>query len=217
MLKLFLLYLNLLFPIVLLAQERCILSGEIIDKNGDAIPYSSIYISNLSSGTMANIDGSFQISLPCKEYEFTIQSIGYKAKNIRINLNQDYSSQSIVLEDKVYGLQEVTVNSSSEDPAYNIIRKAIVMAQYYKKQIQAYECDVYVRSFYNMDDIPYLVEKLIKEEELRDLKVGNIYEAILHYTYEYPNDVKEKILHVKSGNKDTSKTGSSYINLNFYG
>jgi hypothetical protein len=91
------------------------------------------------------------------------------------------------------------------------------MAQYYKKQINEYNCEVYVRSFYNMDDIPYLAEKLMKEEDLRDIKVGNIYEAILQYDFKAPNEVKEKILHVKNGDNDTTRNGSSYINLSFYG
>lgn len=198
------------------AQNKCEIYGIIQDTNGDPIPYASIYIPELSSGSMANIDGSFQINLPCQSHEIIIQSMGYKTQKLTIDLSKNRSDYNIILKTQPISIDQVTVNTSSEDPAYNMIRKAIVMAQYYKKQVKTYDCNVYVRSFYDVDNIPFLAEKLMNEEDLRDVKVGNVYETYMHYSYEYPNKVKEKILHVKTGDRDTSKNGSSYINLSFY-
>lgn len=201
---------------ILFAQERCILSGKIINEKGEPIPYASLFIPQLSTGSMANIDGSYQLSLPCNQQEIQVQSIGYSGISLKVDMSQGSKEKDIQLSTKIYGLQEVKIGSDSEDPAYNIIRKAIVLSQYYKKQIKAYECDIYVRSFYDVDEIPYLLEKLVSEEELRDIKVGNIYETNMHYSYVYPNEVVENIKNVRSGDRDTTKTGSSYINLNFY-
>ncbi|MCB0802475.1 MAG: carboxypeptidase-like regulatory domain-containing protein [Flavobacteriales bacterium] len=209
-------FLLMLIPFTILAQEKCEIYGKVLNEKGEVVPFSSIYIPSLSTGSMANIDGDYHLSLPCGENELIVQCIGYQAIKIPIHLTGKKLERNIILNTKAYKLQEVTIGSNNEDPAFNIIRKAIVMAQYYKKQIKAYECDIYVRSFYDVDDIPYLIEKMVKEEDLREMKVGNIYETMLHYSYTYPNEVKEQIKHVKTGDNDTMKTGSSYINLSFY-
>lgn len=198
------------------AQNKCEIYGLVLDQQDEPIPFASIYIPELSAGFMANIDGSYQLSLPCGKYDIVFQCIGFKAKQVNIDLSERQTDYNVKLNIQPVNINQVSVNSDSEDPAYNIIRKAMVLAQYYKKQIKAYDCDVYVRSYYDVDKIPYLAEKLMSEEDLRDVKVGNIYEALLHYSYEYPNQIKEKILHVKTGDNDTNKTGSNYINLGFY-
>lgn len=196
-------------------KSQCVLKGQITDQNDEPVPYVSVYIPALNSGGMANINGEYQIKIPCRNFEVEFQSLGFQKQTIAV-AQSGTKTLDVKLKPKIYKLQEITVGTDQEDPAYAIIRKAMVMSEYYKEQVKAYECDVYVRSFYDVKDIPALVEKLASDEDLRDIKVGNIYEAILHYTYEKPGYSKELIKHQKSGDLDTSKTGSSYINLSFY-
>jgi hypothetical protein len=110
----------------------------------------------------------------------------------------------------------VVVDPNSEDPAYNIIRKATAMAQYYKKQINAYEATLYLRNFFDVSNLPWIARKFAEEDELADLKAGDIEETVVEYSYRRPNQVRERIIARRTGRLDTLKSGSSYINLSFY-
>ena len=197
------------------AQSTCKISGRIANEEGQAIPYCSIYIPQLSTGSMANINGEFALKLPCGSYTLKVQSLGYEAKSMEVEVRSE-EDLSIVLRSISYQLQEVTIDPNSEDPAYNIIRKATVMAEYYKKQITAYKATLYVRNYFNVDDLPWIAEKLADEDDLRIMKAGDITETVVEYSYERPNKVKERIIARKSGSTDTLRGGSEYINLNFY-
>ena len=205
---------SLLFSTLVFSQN-CILNGRITDENGDAIPYASIYISEISKGSMANINGEYSISIPCGEYLVQFQSIGFKAKTINQNITSP-STFDLQLATQTYQLKEVSIDPSKEDIAYNFIRKATAMAEYYKNQIAAYNCKLYVRSFYDPEKIPWIAKKLAPEEDLKEMMVGNITETVVEYSYERPNKVKEKIIASKSGLVDSLKMGSNYININFY-
>ena len=198
------------------AQDNsCQLYGTITDEEGKPIPYTSIFITSIAQGTMANLEGDYSISLPCHTYELQVQSMGYQSQKIKVNLSQQ-QEVNIRLKTAIYELNEVVVDPNSEDPAYNIIRKATAMAEYYKKQINAYKTTLYVRSFFDVESLPWIAKKLADEDDLAEMQTGDIEETILEYSFRKPNQVKEKILARKTGRFDTLKTGSSYINLNFY-
>ena len=186
-----------------------------LDEEGKPVPYTSIYIPALAEGAMANIEGNFSISLNCKRYKLMVQSMGYKSQTLEVDL-QDYQDLEIVLQRATYRLNEVVVDPNSEDPAYNIIRKATAMAQYYKKQINAYEATLYLRNFFDVANLPWIAKKFAEEDELAELKAGDIEETVVEYSYRRPNQVREKIIARKTGRLDTFKSGSSYINLSFY-
>lgn len=165
---------------------------------------------------MANIEGDFSISIPCGQYEVAFQSLGYKTIKKTLQISADNEDLNITMQQAVYQLATVNIDPNAEDPAYNIIRKATVMSELYKKQITAYTTNLYIRQFYNIDDIPWLARKAIPEDELKEIETGNIKETLLEYRFERPNKVKERIIAKRTGDKDTSKTGSNYINLSFY-
>ncbi len=202
--------------VIVQGQNNCVLKGRITNSSGSAIPYCSVYLPDVGKGSMANVDGEFSITVPCGEYQLMVQSLGYERKAIKVSLQANSSDLDLQLNDIAYQIQEVTIDPSSEDPAYNIIRKATVMSEFYSKQIEEYKCTLYVRSFFNVEDLPWIAEKLADEEDLADIKTGDITETLLEYTYKKPNTVHERILAKKTASIDTSKTGSSYINLNFY-
>lgn len=197
------------------AQLTCKLNGTITDSEGKPIPYASIYIPELSKGSMANIEGDFTVIVPCGEYEIQFQSLGYEKKALSVNLASE-NELPVSLKQISYQIREVSVDPSQEDPAYNYIRKATAMAEYYKDQIVAYNCKLYVRSFYDPDKIPWIAKKLADEEDLREMQIGDITETVVEFSYKKPNQVKEKILASKSGRQDSLKFGSGYINLDFY-
>ena len=204
----------ILFSLATAAQD-CELSGIITNPEGEPSPFASIYISSIAKGSMANVDGEFSITVPCNTYMLQIQSLGFEKKALKIDLSQS-KELPITLKTISYAVGEVEVDASQEDIAYSYIRKAKAMAEYYKKQITAYECELYIRSFYDPEKIPWLAKKLIPEEDLAEMATGNISETLLEYSFKRPNTVNQKILAAKSGILDSLKDGAQYINLNFY-
>ena len=206
--------LSLLFSIASAAQN-CELSGRVMDENGESIPFASIYISSIGKGSMANVDGEFSLIVPCNPYTIQFQSLGFEKKALKIDLTEN-TEFPVTLKTVSYAVGEVEVDASQENIAYSYIRKATAMAEYYKKQIIAYDCELYIRSFYDPENIPWLAKKLIPEEDLAEMSTGNISEVLLEYSFKRPNTVNQKILAAKSGKIDSLKDGAQYINLNFY-
>ena len=193
----------------------CTFSGTILNTKGEPIPYSSIYFPKLTTGKMSNMDGNFKINLPCGKYKIKIQSLGYQTQILEIDASSS-QKKKIVLNSKSFQIKEVVIDGSAEDPAYNVMRKAIVMAKYYKKQLKAYECNIYVRDYFVVNNLPGLAKLFADKEEVAKMKAGEISETLLNYSYEFPNKISEKIISTRNARGDTSKTMSSYINLSFY-
>ncbi|MFT6167282.1 MAG: hypothetical protein ACJASF_001980, partial [Vicingaceae bacterium] len=177
----------ILFSLTTVAQD-CELSGIITNSEGEPIPFASIYISSIAKGSMANLDGEFSITVPCNNYIIQIQSLGFEKKVIKIDLTKS-TEFPVTLKTISYAVGEVEIDASQEDIAYSYIRKATAIAEYYKKQITAYECELYIRSFYDPEKIPWLAKKLIPKEDLAEMSTGNISETLLEYSFKRPNTV----------------------------
>ncbi|PCJ00833.1 MAG: hypothetical protein COB15_01815 [Flavobacteriales bacterium] len=208
-------YLLICFSLYGIAQT-CTFSGAIENAKGEPIPYSSIYISKLATGKMANMNGKYRMNLPCGAYKIKVQCLGYETKFITIDASKSNSTKIIVLSAKSFAIKEVTVNASDEDPAYNVMRKAVVMAKYYKKQIQEYDAKIYIRFFYFADNVPKLAKLFANEKDLKEFAAGDLSETLIQYNYKRPNTVKEKIIFTRSAKGDTSKGRSPYLNFSFY-
>lgn len=195
--------------------QNCTIKGSVLDSDGEPIPFASIYIPSISNGSMANVDGEFSIVVPCGSYAVQFQSLGYSKKAFQIDANSS-KEQIITLKSVSYSVGEVEIDASQEDIGYSYIRKATAMAEYYRKQITAYQCDLYIRSYYDPEKIPWLAKKLMSDEDLADISTGNVSETLLEYSFKRPNTVNQKILAAKSGMLDSLKNGAQYINLSFY-
>ncbi|PIZ06240.1 MAG: hypothetical protein COY57_03065, partial [Flavobacteriales bacterium CG_4_10_14_0_8_um_filter_32_5] len=181
----------------------------------EPIAYASIYIASIAKGVMTNDAGEFKIDVPCNNYQAKVQYIGYETLTLSIP-SSTKTNQTILLKQKTFEIKEFTVNAKAEDPAYNIMRKAIVLAEYYKKQIKEYDCTIYMKEYFVVDKIPEIARLFADKEDLKEMKAGAISEILMEYHYEYPNTTKEKIISARNSKNDTAKTGSNYINLNFY-
>ena len=78
------LYLSINF---IYSQDKYTLSGYVLDENSnESIIGANIIIPSINSGTITNTYGFFSITLPEKNYEIQISSIGYKNISTEIDL-----------------------------------------------------------------------------------------------------------------------------------
>ena len=162
------------------------LKGRVTDYHNQAIPYVSIFIKELTMGTATNENGEFEIKLPAGTYSCSFQHLSYETeiKTITIPNNDDIV---VKLADRVYDLPMVTVGKKNEDPAYDMMRKAIGMAPFYMNQLSKYNADVYIKGTMVVEKISGLVKSVAgKEIKESEIKVGDKYlqESMSEITYD---------------------------------
>ncbi len=102
------------------------LQGEINDGN-DQIPYATIQIKSTTIGTATDASGKFTFSnIPIGEQVLIIKALGYKTKEIKINISAEESQTiNITLDEDVLGLEQVVV-TADKSPKRRIDASMIV-------------------------------------------------------------------------------------------
>ncbi len=196
-----------LIPLLgLLHQVSGQLTGKITDTNGVALPYATIYIEGTSTGTISNVEGEYELELKKNgQYQITYQYVGYKKETVLIENTGFPIHKDMVLEIDDNVIKELVISADREDPAYEIIRKAISKRKYYKNNIKSFEADLYVKGVAKINDAP----KSILGEKIGDLngildtaRQGIIYlsESKSKFYFMQPGQTKEIMIStVKSG------------------
>ena len=100
-----------------------ILSGLVVDASTlEPLPSATIRIVGTSKGTVTNSSGQFRISLPEGTVHIAASYLGYQSDTIAVELNGN-QFRRIQLQPNAIQLAGVTV--TDEDPAYEIIRRAL--------------------------------------------------------------------------------------------
>jgi hypothetical protein len=124
--------------------QQVSLSGNVTDKNGNPVPFASIYIKNTTKGASANIEGAYSLQLQPGQYEVQYRAVGFKQESQNIDLKSN-TTVNVTLAAEVYELKAVTINAKGEDPAYAIIRKAIKRRNAHLSEVKAYTAEVYIK------------------------------------------------------------------------
>ena len=152
----------ILFASQLFAQN---FKGQILDKTGNPLYGSSVYIKEINQGLICNEDGYYQTTLTQGSYSVEYKCLGFKTEEREIKIpSAGIILVNVTLEENPFMLNEVTV-SKGEDPAYPIMRKAIAKAPIYVRSAKAYTADVYIKGNAELLKIASLVDKFAKKEE----------------------------------------------------
>ncbi|MEP3386597.1 MAG: TonB-dependent receptor [Reichenbachiella sp.] len=100
------------------AQNRSI-SGTVYDKNGEPLIGAAIMVVGLNNtGTIADIDGNFEISLPEGSNLIEVSYVGFISKQVSI---QSQSKIEVILEEDYEQLQEVVVIGYGQQERRDVI------------------------------------------------------------------------------------------------
>src|SRR5690606_39216715 len=105
------------------AQIRTV-SGTVTDSLGEPVPFASVFAENSGQGVTANENGAYALRLEEGAWELAFKSIGYRQETRSFQLRHD-TVLDVTLSAERLRLETVSVTASREDPAYEIIRKAI--------------------------------------------------------------------------------------------
>lgn len=110
-----LLFLLLLSPVFLNAQEKYTISGYVKDvANGESLIGATVLITELSSGNITNVYGFYSITIPSGDYNIEYRYIGFETQKKQISLTGNQRIDIELAEDQTQ-LQEVIITAEPED------------------------------------------------------------------------------------------------------
>ncbi len=143
---------------------QIIRSGKVVDaETGEGIPYASLHITELQSGSITSAEGAFRLSIPKGEYSVEVRSVGYQSRTLQLKVYDPESSpMSISLQPLTRMLPELTVSAKrgAEDPAYPIIRRVMYRVPIYRAMLQSYEQTAFVRGTIRLEQVPLLLRRV---------------------------------------------------------
>ena len=118
----------ILFVFLILSQwivAQTKVSGIVLDKSKQPIPFANVVFKKSNIGVVANEDGRFYIESPQKHTGLIISSAGYSEREIILENSVVYNLKAILNEAE--SLNEVVIftgkTSKKNNPALDILRK----------------------------------------------------------------------------------------------
>lgn len=214
---------NRFYPILVCLLLPCFLfaaggiKGYVKDNNGNAIEFATIYINEVGSGTVTNIDGYYEFRMLPGDYTVVFQHLGFESHTERISIGQDKIELNVNLKPQTFELASVEVVDGDEDPAYTVMRKAIAKADYHRQQLDYYKAQVYIKGSGRLLGTPWLARKLLEKEGIKaDSNMAYTSESVSIIEYERPNTFKEKVISVYTQGEDNGSSPMGFINGSFY-
>lgn len=174
------------------------ISGKAVDsKTNYPLPYVNIRVLNTTLGTAANINGEFEIKLRTNRYTLVASYIGYFSDTIFVNLNEDIEV-NFQLRGTDISLPEIVI-LPGENPALDIIRKAIEKKKERSQKLNSYEYEAYTKGLIRTTDEISAKGRTISAgvgtgEDSTDLKITGILENQSRGYFKKPDESKEIIL-----------------------
>ena len=99
----------------LTAQEQFTISGYVRDaNNGEELIGATVYVDEISNGTVANLYGYYALTLPKGSYTISFRYLGYRSESRKVNLSSDIRSD-IELVSENEQLEAVVISGKAED------------------------------------------------------------------------------------------------------
>ncbi len=141
-------------------------SGKIINhKDKQPATGATILIEETKQGLACNENGEFQVKLKPGSYHVNYRCLGYETVSETVNIPaNDRIYRKIELKSKEFNLKEVVI-SNKEDPAYEIMRKAIAKAPFYQRIVKNYEAECYIKGNMEMTKVNKLLDGMTGSDD----------------------------------------------------
>ncbi|EPR67944.1 DUF5686 and carboxypeptidase-like regulatory domain-containing protein [Cyclobacterium qasimii] len=182
-------YLLLILSILLSVSTygQVVINGKVTDaETGDPIPFASVILQGTSTGNSTDFEGNFTITSNSKADSIEATYIGYIPQTKAIGNEKELTVNFQLRPSDIQ--MEAFVFEAGENPAFEIIRKAVdKKKQFDKRNLEAYETKNYTKIEI---DIDHVSEAFTKRKAVQ--KVTAVLDSIKQLT----NDEGEKILPV---------------------
>ncbi len=204
-----------ILPLSQLAAQDQQLHGRITDENGAGLPFATIHQKNTTNGTTSNAIGFYSLELQRGNPTVVIQFVGYKSVEQNI---EDLSTRvmlNVQMQPEVLQLEALVIKPGAEDPAYGIIRNAIAQRKNHLREVQDYQCNVYIKGSQRLDEVP---ERILGIPVTIDTGIVYLSESVSELSVKQPDKVKEKVISskVSGDNRAFSFNQASDVLISFY-
>ena len=217
---------NKFFTFVLLFISSTIFSqlkGSVVDVKGNPISFANIYVQDTYISTSTNDKGSYTLNIKkAGKYTILYQYLGYKTNKQTIEITDLSQFLNVVMVEEEIQLNEVVI-SKKNNPANEIIKKAIDSRVENSKKTALYTADFYSRGIFKVKDLPkkFMGQKIDDfDESIDSTRSGILYlsETISKITFQKPNKLKETIIASKVSGNDNgfSFNNAASVNYDFY-
>ncbi len=196
--------------------------GVVRGEANEVLPYATVYVEGAGIGTTTNQEGKYVLPVPGGRHRVTFQHIGYQKQVVDVVLHHDEKKRlDVVLKKESFELAEITVLAAAEDPAYEIIRKAQRKRRFYRDQVEAYSCKVYIKGLQRLNAMPERIMGLsLASQGIDSSLIGIVYmsESESAFHFQRPNQIKEIVYSSRrAGNNSafTWNTATAFSN-SFY-
>lgn len=119
-------------------------SGKLIDaKTNKPLSFGTIKLLNSNYSTTANNNGEFILHLNNGNHQLTASYIGYFSETVDVTVNDKDEERNIYLQPSEILTEEIQV--FGEDPAYEIIRKAVKYKKEFKTKLNEYDYNAFTK------------------------------------------------------------------------
>ncbi len=189
----------LLFCLSVIANaQQFTLLGKVTDQETKTpLSFTNIRVAGSTLGTAANVEGEYELKLQSGTYKLIASYIGYYSDTIEVRLTQNLEPINFTLIRTQIDLPEVVVKPG-ENPALEIIRKAIEKKKERNEKLNQYEVDAYtkgiIRTTEEISAGRSSVNLSIGGSDTTELKITGILENHSKGYYKKPDYYKEIIL-----------------------
>ncbi len=168
--------------------------GKVLELSGEPIPGATVYIKEIKQGLICNANGEFQVTLEEGDYNCTASCLGYTALEKSFSIKKDAEPVFMVITMKAtsFELEEVVVRAG-EDPAYEMIRKAVEKAPLHLAQVKGYTSQAYVKGAGKAVHIPGWMEKMGGEQLKLYKNKLFLQESHSEIKYSYPDQYTQNV------------------------
>ncbi len=176
------------------------ITGIVKDGKGKPLPFASVLIKGTARGTTANSKGQYSLPIEPGEHTLVCQHVGYATEEKKITVGKTDSQIDFQLQEQQYNLQNVTVKSGGEDPAYEIIRQAIKKREEHLNELKQFQCEVYLKGQLQLRNYPkrFLGETVDFEDgDTSKRKMIFLSEGLANYSVDGKNKKKVEVISTK--------------------
>lgn len=158
---------------------------------GELLYYASVRVDGTVNGTTSNSEGKYELKLKSGHYKLIATYIGYTSDTLNISLNAN-STYDFKLEPVGVNIPEITV-LPEDNPAYEVIRRAISAKHEREKFLNDYSFKTYTKAVIKVED----KEKKDSTAAIKDsmkMEIAGIIENEGKGYFKKPNEYKDEII-----------------------
>ena len=175
------------------------ISGRIVDtESEEPLSYGNIRVLNSTLGTAANLKGYYELKLSSGNYFLVASYIGYNSDTIEVNLNKSVAELNFSLKKAEVSLPDIIIRPG-ENPALEIIRKAVNKKNERNEELNSYEFEAYTKGLVRTTDEISARGRTVSTglgtgEDSTDLRITGILENQSKGYFKKPDQFKDVII-----------------------